>query len=162
MNARLAIAVVAFASALAALTSGLVLADAARGDNGMTRTVAYYTGQTIDLNPCTGEQELLQGRIVTLFHLFSDASGGQHLNGSAVAQDLVATGLTSGNVFHEVQASPFVVQTTAGANVVTITGHFKLVGPGGVSFVERVVEHVTVRPDGTVAASFDRIVFECT
>jgi hypothetical protein len=48
-----------------------------------------------------------------------------------------------------------------GADVETITGHFKLVGPGGVSFVERVVVHVTVRPDGEVAVSFDRIVFEC-
>jgi hypothetical protein len=149
----------AFACALAALIGVLALPSSARAGNGTTITVYQLGGDT---NPCTGDLELLNGRIVGLYHLFTDPSGGQHINGNAVMQDVTETDLTTGITLREMQASPFTFETTAGADEITIIGHFKLVGPGGEAFVFRYVAHLTLTPDGQLVVDFQQLTQECS
>jgi hypothetical protein len=143
--------------------AALAVPVAAWSTDGVTRTVIEYTpdNPTIDSNPCTSEPELLVGTIVILSHEVVDATGGSHIFGVAVFQNFTATGLTSGTVYREIEASPADFETTAGAEALTIVGRFQLIGPQGLTFVARVVMHVTVTPAGDFVVSFERGGLEC-
>jgi hypothetical protein len=117
---------------------------------------------SIDLNPCTGEEQLLLGQITLLYNMVVDANGATHVHGINVFQNFTATGLVTGVVYRFVQVSPFTIETTVGADVRTVQGVFRLVGPGGTAFVFRVLERFTLTPDGELVASVEFFSQECS
>jgi hypothetical protein len=161
MTVKVRSAAAVVAAVLAALA---MVAPGVASAQGAEITVLEFSidEPTINANQCTGDLELLLGRIMILSHVVTDADGGTHIHGTAVMQQFTATSLTTGDVSHLIQTSPFnVFSAVVGASTSTIIGHFKHVGAGGVSVLFSAHAHFTLTPAGELVVSFDRFTVDC-
>lgn len=133
-------------------------------ENGSQAAVVSQTeipAGDIQFNLCTGEPVLFSGKVVTVFRLGSDGSGGFHLVNHLSSKGVTGTGLVSGrtyrispNGFHVTRnvEPPFPVNFTSVFNGQMITTD------GSENFSIRIRQHLTVTATGEVTV--DRFVVE--
>jgi len=145
------------------VTVGAVLAlcavNAHAQDNGTTHTEATFTEVFPDT--CTGELVDLTFTQDTVFHVFTDTSGGFHEEFHMVVSG-EGVGETTGTVYivHETFEEHFNV---AAGESLTVVITFSLISQGGASNI-KVDEllHVTLNANGTVTVSFSDMDMTCT
>jgi hypothetical protein len=118
------------------------------------------------LNPCTGEHmTITDGTLQFVINLSGDANGGFHMQVRGAAQGVVATGDVSGDMYR--LAGDFWIEENVGADdalplvVQVVEVHNVLSQGSSDNLIVRVLSHLTINPDGRVAAFVDSISSEC-
>jgi hypothetical protein len=138
-------------------------ANAAVTTNIMIPVQSIVTPQFV---PCAnnGNGEFLDfsGTLHILALTTLDNSGGAHVKLQFQPQGVIATGQTTGDIWHGTGLTiAFVANTHVGSET-SFVNNFRLIGPGStVNFIVHEVMHITVNPDGTVTASFDNFSTSC-
>jgi hypothetical protein len=141
-------------AAVVAVLAGSVLVGRASAEATTTRQAVTIPINEDDGQPCTGENMHVQGRLTTSSEVTTDASGGSHI---VEGFNINATATTaSGVVYRSLSQTRFALNASDGsAAVIQLTAESRLVGPGGVSFSERLLIHTTVDANGVLTAAIE-------
>jgi hypothetical protein len=140
----------------------LAIAGAANAASAITRT--DLTG-TAFANPCTAEPIIIVGgTLQSIVNSTSDGAGGLHVDIRGSAQDVVAKGGTSGDMYH-LSGDFWSEQTVHDASypvVLTVVEVHNAVSAGSAEdFIVHIVRHLTIDANGDVTASVETVSAEC-
>jgi hypothetical protein len=112
---------------------------------------------------CNGDPIHLNGTLLLTTTVTQTPSGGFLVAFHAQPQGVVGVDQVTGTVFHAVGVTRDIqLSTPPGGAVETFVNRFHIQATGGAqSYIVSELFHITVTPDGTVAAVFDRFSSTC-
>lgn len=151
-----------FVALALALTAPTLLINSA---NAAVTTNVMVPIQKVFFIPCAnsgqGELVVFSGTLHVLFLTTLDSSGGALVKVHFQPMGVIATGQTTGDIWHATGVTQGITNTHVGAET-SFVNNFRLIGPGStVNFIVHEVMHITVNPDGTVTTSFDHFSASC-
>lgn len=145
-----------------------LLFTAFAGNEAFAQATTTTTNENIEFtgnyfNPCTGEQVTFAGTMHVNNHMTTDASGGTHLRTHINYQDVVGTGVLSGNTYRVGTVSNEVTNDNAGPQLnATVISTVKLIAPGPpLNYFLRIVMHITINANGVTTSTVQEVSIEC-
>jgi hypothetical protein len=144
---------------LVALVGGLATAGGAQAT---TSTISFPFDTTFPL--CNGDPVHLSGTVLGIFTETQTAQGGEVLAFHFQPQGVRGVDLVTGTVFHATGLTRDVIVSVppGRGETETFINDFHIQATGGAqSYLNTEVFHITVTPDGTVAAFLDNVSSTC-
>jgi hypothetical protein len=143
---------------LVVVVGALAMAASAQG----TTTTTKFTFDEL-LTICNGDTVHLQGTLLGIFSETQTPTGGEIVAFHFQPQGVTGIDLVTGTVFHATGLTRDLTTTfPPGGGTETFINRFHIQATGGAqSYLSTETFHITVTPDGTVAAFLDKVFTTC-